>query len=244
MWSVPVFGARAGDVERTLDSTQVGTAPASDSGDAIETHDPIVALFNDRGFACSGVLVHPKAVLSARHCRGIAVAVFGNDVSRFRAQRRVVNSLVPSEREVDLAVFVLDDAAPVEPYVVSYPAQPPSEVRIVGFGCLDAACRASAGHRTFFDAPLRPADWGCEPSVAARLGCRPGLELVLNRAEAADTCVGDSGGGVLVRTGNTWALIAITSRSAADSFLRCGDGGVYTRLSPYEHWLMTVLRGL
>jgi len=130
------FAARANDVERSLDSTRINTGATSDEDEAVETHDAIVALLNERGFACSGVLVHPRAVLSARHCRGIRLAVFGNDTNRLLMQRRIVSSHTPTERGVDLVLFELDEPAPVEPYTFSFPADPPNDVRIVGFGCL------------------------------------------------------------------------------------------------------------
>ena len=176
-------------------------------------------------------------MLTARHCSDIRYAVFGSAVEQLLARRSVVARRTPPGPAADLALLILDAPAPVEPYAIAYPQTPPAEVRIVGFGCTDPDCRSGAGKRTAFDAALRPNDWGCVRPESARVGCDPLEDLVVARAEAADTCVGDSGGGVLVREGSSWAVLAITSRSVSDSILRCGDGGIYTRLVRHASWL-------
>ena len=64
--------------------------------------------FNRRGFACSGVLIHPRAVLSARHCRDGVYVVFGNKVEVHDAP------LAP----IDLTLMILDQASTVTLLVV------------------------------------------------------------------------------------------------------------------------------
>lgn len=70
-------------------------------------------------------------------------------------------------------------------------------------------------------------------------GCMPGVETVLIGTSGNDTCAGDSGGPVYAEYGDpankaaNRVLVAITSR-AHDRFTRqCGDGGVYTLITPY-----------
>lgn len=111
-----------------------------------------------------------------------------------------------------------------------------SNAELVRGGPAAAPTTADSEARAF-DAHLRPDDWGCDRDASARTGCITGHELVLTRAQAADTCTGDSGGAVLARAGKGWAVIAITSRAVSDSVLPCGDGGIYVRLAAHKQWL-------
>lgn len=253
----PTAIVRADVAHRTLDATKLPRTPVpkgkelrqrptSSRAQAHElpSHDAVVALVNERGFACSGVVVHERAVLSARHCLGARYAVFGADVAAMRAQRRIVRAEGAPNRAFDLALFVLDAPAPVAAYPVHTPSVPPASLRVVGFGCTDAECRARPGRRSFFDVRTRPGDWGCDRAASARTGCISGYELVLTRAQAADTCTGDSGGAVLERTPKGWAVVAITSRAVSDSVLPCGDGGIYVRLSAHKEWIDRELKKL
>lgn len=250
VWAGAHGGAWAHTLPRLFDETGLAGArdsvgldhspPARDQAlgaDAVPRHDPVVALVNARGFACSGVLVHRRAVLSARHCIGSRTAVFGANVDALVARRTVVRTVPVPNSALDLALFVLDTAAPVEPYPIRIPSTPPDALRVVGFGCTDAECRGGAGRRSYFDVHLRPEDWACSVRVSAQTGCIPKHEMVLTRGQGADTCTGDSGGPVLQRTAEGWAVIAITSRAVSDSVLPCGDGGIYVGLVAVEQWL-------
>jgi len=236
--------APANAPQRTRDGSRRPRRPSTSVDAQQAQHAAIVALINPRGFACSGVLVHARAVLTARHCRGVERAAFGPSVSHVQAQRRVVQAIGAPNGAIDLALLVLDREAPVAPSRIRFAADPPARVRVVGFGCIDADCRSGAGSRSYFDARLRRRDWGCSREVAARIGCMPEHEMVLTRAQVADTCVGDSGGAVLARDGSGWAVVAITSRTVAGAVLPCGDGGVYVRLSAHQRWIQKELAKL
>lgn len=242
---VPTW-AHSSSTGRSFDTTSVSSIAAAQpprdiEGDGSPRHDAIVALLNPRGFACSGVLVAERWLLTARHCAGVDRAVFGSDVRELRAVRKIV-TFKPGPFALDLALAQLDSPAPVSPYHVYLGDEPPRKVRVVGFGCTDAECRIPSGRRTFFDVPLRSGSWGCEPRDAVRLGCRPSTEMVLSRWRASDTCTGDSGGAALSFDGKRWNIVGITSRAVADTLLRCGDGGIYVRVGAISAWLKDTIK--
>lgn len=221
-------------------------------------HDAVVAIINQRGFACSGVLIHPRAVLTARHCQSGLRVVFGNDAHELRLVIPVAEVRAVPNRAIDLALMILTDAAPVKPYPLHATDTPPKTVQVIGFGCHPPDdCRPS-GRRSYFDARLPMGRWGCDRTAASQLGCLSGHEMVLPRTVGSDTCTGDSGGAVLQANPPTstdrnrdsradsppWTLVAITSRGIRDSVLRCGDGGIYVRVAPQRSWIMEQLKDL
>ncbi len=99
----------------------------------------------------------------------------------------------------------------------------------------DAGCTGAAGVC---------ANFGCEECRDSFDCTEAGEALCTDNScvAGADTCTGDSGGGVLRRTADGWSVVAITSRAVADSVLPCGDGGIYVRLAPTARWLDTKLK--
>jgi secreted trypsin-like serine protease len=110
-------------------------------------------------------------------------------------------------------------------------------VRLVGFGETDAEVRRGMTTRHFVDVTAH--GYGCDTSTLAT-GCMPPLELVLGRNGGRDTCAGDSGGPVLENAGGSLRIVAVTSRSILGGVLRCGDGGIYTRVDQVDSWIRAV----
>lgn len=235
-----LVGPVASSEARTTDHSRLAQAHEAPAGSVIPKrrdagHDAVVALIGPRGFMCSGVLVHERLVLTARHCLSARSVTFGESAAAPRFTRAVVRRHVPERSMLDVALLEIEPAA-VKPYPLDSVSDGDApNLRIVGFGALDFRDSRSAGVRTYFDVssiPLR-----CSALERRKLGCLPGFEFALPRGTGADTCSGDSGGPVLVRTGDTWRVVGITSRAASSSVLPCGDGGVYVRVDRIHPWI-------
>lgn len=224
--------------------------PDASAGDAslqsiaIGPHAAIAALMNTRGLACTGTLVGPKTILTARHCLPLVEARFGHDAQSPIATRRVVGARTPTTA-LDVALVELDERVSIEPLRLrgeSEASAPNGTLRLVGYGALDPAGAIATSLRHVANVTVR--EWGCDEGNAGRLGCRPGFELVVPRGAGADTCVGDSGGPVLEQEGGQVRVVAVTSRAVSEALLQCGDGGVYTRADRVEQWVVSNVRSM
>jgi secreted trypsin-like serine protease len=237
--------ANAHGGRRIVDETQLLRSGASTEPTKKlrrNAHDAVVALVGPRGLVCSGVLVHPELVLTARHCLGARRVVFGADLAEPRLVREVLQRTAPENRSVDLALFRISAVA-----VAPYPVRPDSKdgttrLTVVGFGATDFRNSQSSGRRSYFS--LESARLECSPTQAQRTGCAPGHEFALSASAGVDTCTGDSGGPVLSGERGAYEVVGITSRSALSSLLPCGDGGVYVRTDVLSTWIQKQIETL
>jgi secreted trypsin-like serine protease len=189
-------------------------------------HTPaVVALRGEDGALCSGALIGPRAVLTARHCvretvetvtcpsaraqvrraldpAGITVT-HEDDALRATVFARGVEVVEPEGRSLcgeDIAVLLLDRALPVEePLRVG--AAVPARVTVVGFGRRGETARAGVGARF------------------RRAGV-PVLSVGALEFETGPSgCAGDSGGAAL--DPSTGRVVGVVSRGAA----RCATEG-------------------
>jgi hypothetical protein len=164
---------------------------------------------------CSGILVAPRIVLTARHCRSRGIAtrearvIFGNRDNGNSAMARSVVAEPTALRNQgfpDLVLLQLAADAPVAPAVIAQPEWIRSAVavRVVGFGEDDSG---SSGRKLYGD--LIAFSNSCNGFVDRRSDsqvyeCTPGRELVAagipspGGAVPTDTCYGDSGGPIFV----------------------------------------------
>lgn len=212
-------------------------------------------LVSGNGRICSGTLVSARAMLTAAHCvfDGVTrlVRTFEDEVAT--GQANVVRSVCFAacdkwEEQGDIAISFLDRDLVVSPppKASSQQIDAASKIVAVGFGRTEdiAAPAGGAGKKRVVDIIMTSPR--CNGTISGRSDaeyyrCRPNVELVAGTPiDNRDTCLGDSGGGIYVRQGNSKLLAGVTSRQlrTSNSARPCGDGGIYVRIDgEVQTWL-------
>lgn len=201
-----------------------------------------VALMRNGRFYCSGTLIAPQVVLTARHCRAPAAVAFGANVAAPVLVATVDVSLPHPSADLQLLGISADpgwETGNLPWRVPSRDDGPHGELLITGFGASSASGDSGAGTLRASKVPAE--GWGCDPAAAT---CRPGRDLVAQASEGRDTCNGDSGGPIFeyavvaADTLPTWRLVGVTSHALVPGDATCGQGGVYTRVDTATGWLI------
>lgn len=199
----------------------------------------VVALGSRSGWHCTGIVVSPHLVLTARHCLPVTRAAWGHDTAVPLGRAGVIDTHEPPSAHLDVVLLELD--APLElrthPWRSSADdAAPSADLRAIGFGADVPTGRSGRGYKRGVELHISR-DWGCDTLRAEVTGCEPADEMVLGGNGARDTCDGDSGGPVFEPTDEGWRLVGIVSRPIRNTAARCGDGGIYTRVDRISTWL-------
>ena len=203
------------------------------------------------------MLVAPRVVLTAAHCLPLGVdrIQFGHRIGHGRQARVIETHVHPSYSEDlvpsnDIAVLVLDHDAPeaAAPVASKAACDEGDNLHLVGFGYSDPELAIGFGTKREVNVVMAPPSTlsAEEERIAEwKHGYEADHELFAGRRGLGkDSCNGDSGGPAYIRVNNGWMLAGLTSRASYDAVARCGDGGIYTRITPYRDWVEAASRGL
>jgi len=194
-----------------------------------------------QGPSCTGVLVAPNVVLTARHCLGGITEVLLGATSWVEADGEFIAvEATYAHPSLDIAALVLAQSSTITPRVIAAGCVTErflangSDVAIVGYGAIDQnASQLSSGLREAFSTVV---DFDC----SFRAGCQsPGKELGAG-GNGVDSCNGDSGGPLYLVTEYYDYLVGTTSRAFSDATVPCSQGGIYVRPEAAIDWIEEV----
>lgn len=238
------------DLSKVIPPTRTDEPDSIVGGQPTRGFPDCVALGNGSRYFCSGTLIAPNLVVTARHCAtaGITqVFVGGYDVNQpetgkiVGVKRDAAGKYAIYEHpEADLMVVVLEHDSKISPRHIAQGDEiaqsDTKKAYLVGFGTIDFDGTKGFGLKRRVTVPITTL--GCEEP--GQYGCKQGTEMVAgHRGLSKDSCRGDSGGPLYIQgPEGDYYLLGATSRGISGPGLRtCGDGGIYVRVDQFVEWI-------
>lgn len=196
---------------------------------------------------CTGVLIAPTFVATAGDCIGDdleAVILDTHTLNNAGERIDVVRAVAyPAwETTYNIALIELAQESRVPPRILSHECARAfiandAPVTIVGYGAIDNdgntyVQELIAGDTVIADATCGSVERGCNQAL------QPDGELGAG-GMGVDSCYGDSGGPLYLRTQSGDFLVGLTARGYVGNTEVCSQGGIYTRLDSetVQAWL-------
>ena len=237
--------------------TALAEGESDDSGDSGESWvvggaqasqgawpDTAAIVFQGNQVGCTGTLIAPDVVITAGHCIGNIVGVLlntndytsGGEYIKVRKEIEYPNSW----GTVDVGLLLLEKESSVEPRTIARECvldegYDGANVQIVGYGALDIwgnqyGTKLMEATSTITDHDCSDMSLGCNGSVS------PGGEMGAG-GNGVDACFGDSGGPLYLLTPKGDYLVGVTSRSYANVWAPCEEGGIWGRPDSILPWI-------
>lgn len=210
---------------------------------ALDAERSAVMVGNDDGWHCSGVLLDPNWMLTAKHCLPVTRVARRESVTDTTPIVNVEEVYIHESKQLDAVLVRLDASLEDTPKLQLYEVrddgeEPHGEAIQMGYG-VNSWTQETFGYRQQRQLPIE--GWQCTMRTSTRYGCYPRHEFVAASNDGRDTCMGDSGSPVFFykKSGDTCVptLLGLTSRGIPSAHGVCGYGGIYVRADRLREWI-------